>query len=94
MLEIREHGVTGYRLGCRCADCRKGKADDTRARRHEALYGDGGPMGPKVRKGLLAALRRGESVVTAATALGISHQQVYAAARAVPEFGAKIDELT
>lgn len=90
-----QHGdPSRYRRGCRCTDCRIGHAEDTARWKHERLYGDGAPMGPKVRAQILASLRTTRSVIATAKTLGLTHQAIYGACKAIPEFGDQVDELT
>jgi hypothetical protein len=94
MPEVTGHGETGYRYGCRCAVCRTAKAADTRSRRHDRLYGTGGPMSPATRRAILKAVRGGASVIEAARAAGVTHQRVYRAAQELPAFGEALDKAT
>lgn len=90
------HGTAaGYRYyKCRCAKCRQHHADEHRKRRWMLRYGPGAPMGPEVRERILDVLRRSGSVDDAVAEVGVKHQTIYSAARAVPEFGALVRELT
>jgi molybdenum-dependent DNA-binding transcriptional regulator ModE len=51
-------------------------------------------MGPKVRKKILASLKRTGSVMETARALDLTYQAIYRAAKAVPGFGELVAELT
>ena len=88
---MAEHGTTSrYRHGCRCWECRQVHTDDTIEWRRGRLYGPDGPVSPTVRARIIAAVRHGATVGQAATGVGLSHQRVYAAVRALPEFGAEL----
>lgn len=90
-----EHGTdTRYGYGCRCADCRIAHADVSREWKFQRRYGDGASMGPAVRSRVLTSLRTTRSVPDTAKALGLTHQAIYAACGAIPEFGDQVDELT
>lgn len=91
-----QHGTTaGYRYyKCRCAKCRQHHADEHRERRWRLRYGPGAPMGPEVRERILDVLRRSGNVDDAVAEVQVKHQAIYSAARAVPEFGALVRELT
>lgn len=89
-----QHGNDArYRRGCRCTDCRIAHAEVSAAWKFERRYGDGAPLGPSVRSRILASLRKTKSVPVTAKAMGLTHQAVYAACKAIPEFGDKVDEL-
>lgn len=83
-----------YSYGCRCTDCRIAHAEESVRWKHERLYGDGAPMGSKVRAEILRLLATNRSVMATAKALGITHQKIYGACKALPEFGEQVDELT
>lgn len=83
-----------YRRGCRCTDCRIAHAEESARWKQERRYGDGAPMGPQVRSQILASLRATRSVVATAKELGLTHQAIYGACQAIPEFGEHVDELT
>jgi hypothetical protein len=51
-------------------------------------------MSPAVRAEILQLLGEGHSVKAAAVAVGTTHQAVYGAAKALPEFGRAIERLT
>jgi hypothetical protein len=90
------HGTaTGYRYyKCRCAECRRHHAEEHRERRWALRYGPGAPMGPEVRERILDMLRRSGSLDDVVAEVQVKHQTIYSAARAVPEFGALVRELT
>lgn len=87
-------GATAYRCGCRCAECRRFHAKESQQYKWMLRFGPGAPMGPEVRERILEALRRTGSVMDAAAEIGVKHQAIYGAARAVPGFGILVDELT
>lgn len=90
-----QHGTDSrYRYGCRCSDCREAHADASARWKFEKRYGDGAPLGPKVRARILTSLRTTRSVPTTAKKLGLTHQAIYGAALAIPEFGDQVAELT
>jgi hypothetical protein len=90
-----QHGDTArYRSGCRCTDCRIAHAEESALWKFERRYGDGAPMGPAVRSRVLTSLRETKSVIATAKALGLTHQAIYGACKAIPEFGDQVDELT
>lgn len=88
------HGDSRYRSGCRCQVCRDDHADASRAWKWERAYGEGAPMGPKVRKRILSSLKRTGNVMETARELELTHQAIYRAAKTVPGFGDLIAELT
>jgi hypothetical protein len=89
------HGTpTCYRRGCRQAECRAAHGEESQRLRREKQYGDGGPMGPKVRRDVLQSLKHTKSVMETAMALGLTPQAIYAAAKIVPEFGEEVFTLT
>jgi len=93
--EVPHGTAAGYRYHrCRCPDCREYHRAEMAALRHAKLYGDGGPMSPAVRGRILDAVVGGASVLAAAAAVGVSHQRVYAAARALPDFGVDLNAAT
>ncbi len=94
MSEATSHGVSGYRRGCRCSACREAKADETRQRRHQRLYGQDGVFGPAVQRQIIRLVMRGASVMDAAAEAGVTHQRVYRAAQELPEFGRQLNEAT
>jgi hypothetical protein len=51
-------------------------------------------MGPKVRSKILTSLRTTRSVIATAKALGLTHQAIYGACKAIPDFGDRVNELT
>jgi hypothetical protein len=83
-----------YRAGCRCTDCRIAHSEESLRWKHEARYGPGAPFGPDVRAEILRLLKRNRSVITTAKALNLTHQSIYGACKALPEFGEQVDELT
>lgn len=83
-----------YRRGCRCTGCRIAHAVESTRWRHERRYGDGAPMGPEVRSRILTSLLTTRSVIVTAKAVGVTHQAIYAACVALPQFGEQVDELT
>lgn len=83
-----------YRAGCRCAECRAAHAEESKTRRQEKTYGKGGPMGPEMRRRILTSLAKTGNVVATASKLGITWQSIHRAAKALPEFGERVDELT
>lgn len=90
-----EHpSATHYRNGCRCVGCRTAHADAKAQRTLETRYGADGPMGPEVRRDVVKRLRSGLTVAQAAAELNVSHQLIYAACKAIPEFSEQVDELT
>jgi len=89
-----DHGDSRYRAGCRCAVCREDHAEVSRAWKWERVYGEGGPMGPKVRRKILTSLKRTGNVVETAREVDVTHQAIYRAAKAVPGFGDVLAELT
>jgi len=90
-----QHGDPArYRRGCRCTDCRIAHAEESARWKFEKRFGDKGPMGPKVRAEILVSLRTTKSVRDTAAALGLTHQAIYGACQAIPEFGDQVDELT
>jgi hypothetical protein len=91
---IAGHGDSRYRAGCRCGICREDHADVSRAWKWEQTYGEGGPMGPKIRGRILASLKRTRNVVETAREVDVTYQAIYRAAKAVPGFGDLIDNLT
>lgn len=86
-----EHGVTGYRAGCPCSVCRSSRAKEAAGRRADERYGRDGPVNATVRRRVLQLVRRGHSVPAAAAAVGLTHQAIYGAARALPRFGSDLD---
>jgi hypothetical protein len=89
------HGTDSrYGAGCRCGPCRAAHAEASTAYKRDQRYGPGGASGPEVRARILALLEAGRTVAQAACELGITHQQIYGAAQALPDFGARIAELT
>jgi hypothetical protein len=89
------HGTgTGYRYGCRCAKCRLCHSKEQRKRRWMLRYGPGGPMGPEVRERIIEALRRSGSMDDVVAEVQVKHQTIYSAARAVPDFGILMNQLT
>jgi hypothetical protein len=89
------HGTdTRYGAGCRCAACRRAHADAKAEDRAQARYGPGAPLGPDVREQILDLLATGKSVAQAAAHLGLTHQAVYGAAKALPDFDRSIAALT
>jgi 1,6-anhydro-N-acetylmuramate kinase len=89
------HGTDSrYGSGCRCTDCRTAHAEASAAWKFERRFGDGAPMGPKVRSRILTSLRKTRSVIATAKALELTHQSIYGACAAIPEFGEQVDELT
>lgn len=90
-----DHGSTSrYRAGCRCPLCRAAHAAEKQQYAVQRNYGVGSPMGPQVRRSVLRSLRAGLTVAQAAAENGVTHQMVYGACKAVPEFGEQVDELT
>lgn len=87
-------GPTAYRYGCRCTDCRRFHSEQSGEYKWMLRFGPEGPMGPEVRERILDALRRTGSVTKAAVEVGVKHQAIYGAARAVPGFGILVNELT
>jgi transposase-like protein len=90
-----EHGTDSrYRYGCRCTDCRIAHAEESARWKRERTFGPGAPMGPDVRREILRLLKTNRSVIATAKELGITHQKIYGACKALPEFGERVDELT
>lgn len=90
-----QHGDDArYRSGCRCTECRIAHAEESKRWKHELKYGDSGPMGPAVRDKILRLLATNRSVIATAKALDLTHQAIYGACQAIPEFGDQVDELT
>lgn len=90
-----QHGDDArYRRGCRCTDCRIAHAEESARWKFERRFGDGAPMGPQARSRILTSLRQTHSVIATAKALGLTHQSIYGACQAIPEFGEQVDELT
>jgi hypothetical protein len=86
-----EHGVAGYRAGCPCSVCRSSRAEAAAAKRHTERYGPTGPLNATVRRRVLQLVRSGHTVQVAAERVGVSHQAIYGAARALPQFGSQLD---
>ena len=86
-----QHGVAGYRAGCPCTVCRTGRAELAAKERHTARYGPDGPVNAAVRRRVLEHVKRGCTVQDAAARVGLTHQAIYGAARALPAFGAQLD---
>jgi hypothetical protein len=90
-----EHGTTSrYRYGCRCSECRDAHSEASLRLKRDHRYGEDGPMGPKVRKQILRALKRTRSVPRTAEQLGMTHQAIYGACVAVPDFAEQVRLLT
>lgn len=90
-----QHGDDArYRAGCRCTDCRIAHNEVSQEWKRERNFGPGGPMGPEVREKVLRVLKKNHSVIATAKELGITHQKIYGACKALPEFGDQVDELT
>lgn len=87
-------GHTAYRNGCRCDKCRRFHSEQSQEYNWMRRFGPGAPMGPEVRGSILSALRRTGNVVAAAAEVGVEHQAVYGAVKAVPGFGTLVDQLT
>ncbi len=89
-----EHGSAAkYRSGCRCTPCRGAHAKEHQAKR-DTRFEPGAPMGPEVRGRILELIAGGSTVKAAAAELGLTHQAVYGAAKALPAFGEQINRLT
>jgi hypothetical protein len=90
-----QHGDDArYRAGCRCTDCRIAHTEVSRRWKHEQRYGPGAPLGPEVRAKILQLLKKNRSVIATAKALDLTHQSIYGACKALPDFGEQVDELT
>lgn len=87
-------GPTAYRYGCRCGDCRRFHSEQSQEYKWMGRFGPGAPMGPEIRSSILSALRRTGNVAAAAAEVGVPHQSVYGAVKAVPGFGILVKELT
>lgn len=90
-----QHGSgSRYRYGCRCAECRAAHTEESAHWRYERDFGTGAPRGPEWRREVLRSLKTTGSVITTAKTLGVTHQAIYGAALAVPEFGEQLEKLT
>jgi len=90
-----DHGSDSrYSYGCRCTDCREAHTVESERWKHERRYGSGGPLGPDVRTEILRLLKRNRSVMATAAALGFTHQAIYGACKALPDFAEQVDEAT
>lgn len=95
---VAEHGTDSrYSYGengegCRCQPCREAHAEVCKRWKWERTYGDDGPMGPKVRKKILASLKVTGNVKATAEAVGVTYQAIYRAAKSVPGFGELVAE--
>lgn len=89
------HGTDSrYGNGCRCPDCREAHAEVSSQWRFEREFGEGAPRGPKWRRDVLRSLAKTRNVIETARELETTHQAIYAAARAVDEFGEQVTKLT
>ncbi|MFF2548311.1 hypothetical protein ACFVUY_37940 [Kitasatospora sp. NPDC058063] len=81
--------ATLWRLGCGCEDCTAWHAASTKGYRHR----DAEERFPSaLREELLAQVRAGTDVQSAARDVGLTHHHVYGFARLDAEFGRRLDE--